>query len=137
MKTRSGTSANAPDINVTPLIDVLLVLLIIFILVAPVTPRGLGASLPHPPDDDAARGPARLVLEVRAEDYGLNTVVVLSLEDLDRRLRAAFGTRSDRALYVKARGEIPYDRVVAALDVADGAGPARIGLMEDSVDESR
>jgi len=118
------------DINVTPLIDVLLVLLIIFILVAPVAPRSLGTSLLHAPNGGGARGPATLMLEVRAEEYALSTSPVLTLEDLDLRLRAAFETRPDRTLLVKAKGEIPYDRVVAALDVAEGAGAARIGLVE-------
>jgi biopolymer transport protein ExbD len=61
------------DINVTPLIDVLLVLLIIFILVSPVAPRSLGTSLLHPPNGGRALGPATLLLEVRAEEYALNT----------------------------------------------------------------
>jgi biopolymer transport protein ExbD len=83
------------DINVTPLIDVLLVLLIIFMLVAPVAPRALEASLPRPPDGAAGPAPATLVLEVRADDFALNTSPVLTLEDLERRLRAAFDTPRD------------------------------------------
>jgi biopolymer transport protein ExbD len=119
------------DINVTPLIDVLLVLLIIFMLVAPVAPRALDASLPRTPDDPGGPTPAGLVLEVRAEGLALNTMPVLTLEDLDRRLRAAFETRADRTLVVRASGDVAYERVVAAVDVARGAGASRIGLVDE------
>jgi biopolymer transport protein ExbD len=116
------------DLNVTPLIDVLLVILIIFMLVAPAAPRALEASLPRPADRTASPAPQGLVLEVRGDDFALNAVPVLTLEELDRRLRAAFETRGDRALFVRAAGDVAYERVVAAIDVAQGAGASRIGL---------
>jgi biopolymer transport protein ExbD len=119
------------DINVTPLIDVLLVILIIFMLVAPAAPRALEASLPRPADGAAGPTPRGLVLEVRAEDVALNTVPVLTLEDLDRRLRAAFETRGERTLFVRAAGGVAYERVVSAIDVAQGAGASRIGLADE------
>ena len=121
------------DINVTPLIDVLLVLLIIFMLVAPVAPRALEASLPRRSDGPSA--PASLVLEVRADDFALNTAPVLTLEDLERRLRAAFEARGDATLFVEVEGDVPYERVVAAVDVAQGAGASRIGLVEEAVSD--
>jgi len=122
------------DINVTPLIDVLLVLLVIFMLVAPVAPRALDASLPRSPDGPVGLAPQGLVLEVRTEDFALNTAAVLTLEDLDRRLRAAFETRGDRTLFVKAARDVAYERVVAAIDVAQGAGASRIGLADEPGD---
>lgn len=117
------------DINVTPLIDVLLVLLIIFIVMAPVAPRALDASLPET-RDTTGRTPTGLVLEVRADDYLLNSTPVVSLEDLDGRLRAAFETRRDTSLFVRPDGAIRYDRLVAALDTARGAGATKIGLVD-------
>jgi biopolymer transport protein ExbD len=121
------------DINVTPLIDVLLVLLIIFMCVAPVPPRALGAGLPRA--DSSPGAPSRaLVLEVGADTLALNSVPVLTFSDLDRRLRAAFETRGEGTLFVRAEGDAPYERVVAAIDVAEGAGASRVGLMEPGTD---
>lgn len=119
------------DINVTPLIDVLLVLLIIFIVVAPVAPRALDASLSETRQTPVGPTPAGLVLEVRADDFVLNSTHVLTLHDLDGRLRAAFETRREATLFVRPSGDISYARLVAALDVATGAGASRIGLMDE------
>jgi biopolymer transport protein ExbD len=125
------------EINVTPLIDILLVLLILFMVVAPVAPRALDASLPRSPDgrDDAT--PGGLVLEVRADDFALNTIPVFTLEELDRRLRPAFETREGRTLFVRAGADVPYERVVAAIDVAEGAGASRVGLVAETPDPGR
>jgi biopolymer transport protein TolR len=120
------------DINVTPLIDVLLVLLIIFLVVTPVAPRALEASLPREPTKGEAT-PAGLVVDVRNEGLALNTAPVLDLDDLDRRLRAAFQTRGDRTLVVRVTGDVAYERVVATLDVAEGAGASRIGIVSPPV----
>jgi len=124
------------DINVTPLIDVLLVLLIIFMCVAPAAPTALGAALPR---TETSPGPpaAGLVLEVRTDDLALNAVPVLTLEDLDRRLRAAFEMRGERTLFVRAADDVPYERVVAAIDVAEGAGASRVGLVAEAPETGR
>jgi len=117
------------DINVTPLIDVLLVLLILFIVVAPQAPKALDAALPPRADPIARPAPAGLVLEVSADELRLNSTPVLTLRDLEERLRAAFETRRDRTLFVRPSPDLRYSRLIDALDAAKDAGASRLGLL--------
>jgi biopolymer transport protein ExbD len=132
-----AASGAMADINITPLIDVMLVLLIIFMVVTPLAQKGLDISLPQPPppNQPEQKTPSNqvvLALEVDAITVNKNPV---SIEELESRLRDIYQARADKTIFVRAAGEVPYGRVVQAMDIAKGAGVERVGIISDKMIE--
>jgi biopolymer transport protein ExbD len=128
-----GSKAVKCDMNVTPLIDVLLVLLIIFMVITPLTPKGLEALVPQPPPPGApppADDLNRTVVIIIDKDKKM----MLNTEQTDptrlgERLLEVFKTRAEKVVFVKGDPSIEFREVAQAIDIAKGAGIDRVGLM--------
>lgn len=129
-----GKTKVKPDMNVTPLVDVVLVLLIIFMVLAPVVTEGFEVRLP-PKDDtdqklDASNDPDKpLVLSVTVEGaYEVNSVPIEDAE-LSERLKRMFNARPDNVLYVDGADDTAYGRVLHGVDLARIGGAAPVVMI--------
>ncbi len=120
------------DINVTPMIDVLLVLIIIFMVITPLTPKGLEALVPQPPPPNQQQSESdqrTVVIIINRDKSMLINTEPTTLDTMGKRLEEIFKTRAERVVFVKGDGELEFETVAKAIDVAKGVGLDKVGLM--------
>jgi len=127
MATSSGGSMNS-DINVTPFIDVLLVLLVIFMITQPLLRKVLDIQVPVEADARTVDESLNIVLEIMADgSLAINTQPVTQ-EGLSAKLHEIYDVRADKLLFIKADNSRRFSEVIQAIDVARGAGVKVFGL---------
>src|SRR5580693_54636 len=138
--TTGGGGGAMGDINVTPMIDILLVLLIIFMVIVPVTPRGLDALVPQPPKNPQQQEPNDRTIVVSINNgaggvpaYLINTDTVAK-SDLKTRLDAIYATRAEKVMFIKGDPDLNFTSVAEVVDIAHGVGVDHIGLITPKIE---
>jgi biopolymer transport protein ExbD/biopolymer transport protein TolR len=127
------------EINVTPMIDVLLVLLIIFMVIVPVVPKGLSTLIPQPPKNlDAPPPEQTIVVQVLANGVGEPSYKIndtaFNKSEIEPKLAEIFATRQEKVMFVKGDASLDYQKVAEVIDMGHQADVDNIGLITPQVE---
>ena len=139
-----GGGGYSSDINMTPMIDILLVLLIIFMVIVPVTPKGLDALVPQPPKDPTKTPPPTdrtIVVQViyragAAPSYKINETDVAKT-DLLARLTEIYANRAERVMFVRGDDDVNFSYIAEVIDIGRAASVDHIGLMTPKIQQGK
>jgi biopolymer transport protein ExbD/biopolymer transport protein TolR len=140
MSAGGNAGGSMSEMNVTPLIDVLLVLLIIFMVIVPVTPKGLQTLVPQPPKNKTQDQPNDRTIVVQvlsngagAPSYKINETAFNKTE-IEPKLAEIFSTRSEKVMFVKGDKDLDYSKVAEVIDFGHQAGVDNIGLITPRIE---
>ena len=129
MTSSSNNSNFMSDINVTPFVDVMLMLLIIFMVTAPMMTQGVDVALPEATAEPLPAEKENLMISIDNKSTVFINDVPVTVDDLNEKLKRIMSNRSDRAVYLKADKDIPYGTVVRVMSEIKLAGVEKLGMV--------